>query len=110
MEDAAWKRSLSHFDPYASVSGWDLGRLSDAASVADDAIFHVLSTARHNCHVRITDAQLHARERERESARPAEIGSSEAPTGSPTPNVGPNGNSRGADLARAPGLPRDRAG
>ena len=76
--------------------GWDLGRLSDAASVADDAIFHVLSTARHNCHVRITDAQLHARERERESARPAEIGSSEAPTGSPTPNVGPNGNSRGA--------------
>jgi hypothetical protein len=62
VEDAAWKRSLTQFDPYARVSAWDLGRLSDAASVADDAIFHVLSTARHNCHVGITDAQLAATE------------------------------------------------
>ena len=92
MEDAAWKRSLSHFDPYASVSAWDLGRLSDAASVADDAIFHVLSTARHNCHVKITAAQLGMHEpeptqpeegpglRKRERAQ----------------NVGPNGDSRAA--------------
>jgi hypothetical protein len=62
VEDAAWKRSLTEFDPYARVSAWDLGRLSDAASVADDAIFHVLSTARHNCDVGVTDAQLAATE------------------------------------------------
>jgi hypothetical protein len=58
VEDAAWRRSLSHFDPYAPVTAWDLGRLSDAASVADDAILNVLSTARHNCQLTITDAQL----------------------------------------------------
>jgi len=58
VEDAAWKRSLSHFDPYAPVTAWDLGRLSDAASIADDAILHVLSTARHNCQVDIRDDQL----------------------------------------------------
>ena len=62
LEDAAWRRSLSHFDPYAPVSAWDLGRLSEAATVADDAIFHVLSAARHNCHVKVTDAQLAATE------------------------------------------------
>ena len=110
VEDAAWKRSLSHFDPYASVSGWDLGRLSDAASVADDAIFHVLSTARHNCHVRITDAQLHAHEHAHESARPTEAGSSEARTDSSTRNVGPNGDTRGEGLAKARGLPRHTTG
>ena len=111
VEDAAWKESLSHFDPYASVSGWDLGRLSDAASMADDAIFHVLSTARHNCHVKITDAQLHAHahEQEHESVRPAEAGPSEARPGS-SPDVGPNGDRRGEGVARARGLPRDRAG
>jgi hypothetical protein len=110
VEDAAWKESLSHFDPYASVSGWDLGRLSDAASTADDAIFHVLSTARHNCHVKITDAQLHAHEHEHESVRPAEARPSEARPGSSTPDVGPNGDRRGEGVARARGLPRDRAG
>ena len=58
LEDAAWRRSLSHFDPYAPVSAWHLGLLSDAATVADDAILHVLSIARHNCDLKITDAQL----------------------------------------------------
>ena len=58
LEDAAWRQSFSHFDPYAPVSGWHLGLLSDAATVADDAIFHVLSVARHNCNVNVTDAQL----------------------------------------------------
>jgi hypothetical protein len=58
LEDAAWRQSLNHFDPYAPVSGWHLGVLSDAATVADDAIFHVLSIARHNCNVKVTDAQL----------------------------------------------------
>jgi hypothetical protein len=58
LEDAAWRQSLSHFDPYAPVTAWDLGRLSEAASLADDAILHVLSTARHNCQLPITDAQL----------------------------------------------------
>ena len=58
LEDAAWSEALSHFDPYAPVTAWDLGRLSDAASVADDAIFHVLGTARTNCKVSMTDAQM----------------------------------------------------
>ena len=58
LEQTAWKRSLSHYDPYAPVTAWDLGRVSEAASAADDAIFHVLATARANCHVKITDAQL----------------------------------------------------
>lgn len=87
VEDAAWKRSLTQFDPYARVSAWDLGRLSDAASVADDAIFHVLSTARHNCHVGITDAQLAATET--------------GPKGSPrTLNPVPNGDSSQTDRSR----------
>ena len=63
VEDAAWRRSLDHYDPYAPVTAWDLGRLSGAASVADEAIFHVLSTARNNCHVNVTDAQLFGTER-----------------------------------------------
>ena len=58
LEDAAWRQSLSHFDPYAPVSAWHLGLLSNAASVADDAIFRVLNIARHNCDLKITDAQL----------------------------------------------------
>lgn len=40
------------------MTAWDLGRVSEAASAADDAIFHVLATARANCHVKMTDAQL----------------------------------------------------
>jgi hypothetical protein len=73
LEDAAWRRSLSHFDPYAPVSAWDLGRLSHAATVADDAIFHVLSAARHNCHVNVTDAQLAATEpMQAPAARPSD--------------------------------------
>lgn len=90
LEDAAWRRSLSHFDPYASVSAWDLGRLSDAAQRADDAIFHVLSTARHSCHLKITDAQLQAHG----PAPLPTVGPSDAPTGpSRTPSVSPNGDS-----------------
>jgi hypothetical protein len=58
LEQTAWKRSLSHYDPFAPVTAWDLGRVSEAASAADDAIFHVLATARANCHVKLTDAQL----------------------------------------------------
>ena len=58
VEEAAWRRSLGHFDPYAPVSAWDLGRLSEAASGADDAIFRVLSTARTSCGVNVTDIQL----------------------------------------------------
>ena len=61
VEDAAWRRSLDHFDPYAPVSSWNLGRLSEAASGADAAIFHVLSTARNDCHVKVTDEQLFER-------------------------------------------------
>jgi hypothetical protein len=58
LEDAAFRRSLGQHDPSAAVAGWDLGRLSEAATAADDAIFHVLSTARTYCGVKITDAQL----------------------------------------------------
>jgi hypothetical protein len=61
LEDAAWRGSLRQHDPYAPVAGWDLGRLSEAATAADDAIFHVLSTARTHCGVKITDAQLSGR-------------------------------------------------
>ena len=46
IEDAAWRRSLSHYDPFAPVTAWDLGRLSEAASSAEGALFHVLTTAR----------------------------------------------------------------
>lgn len=65
LEDDAWKKALTHFDPYAPVSGWHLGLLSDAATVADDAIFHVLNIARHNCDLKITDAQLAVTEPDR---------------------------------------------
>jgi hypothetical protein len=58
LEDAALTRSLGQYDPYAPVAGWDLGRLSEAATAADDAILHVLSVARTYCGVKITDAQL----------------------------------------------------
>ena len=61
LEDAALDRALGEHDPYAPVAGWDLGRLSEAATAADDAIFHVLWTARTYCGVKITDAQLAGR-------------------------------------------------
>ena len=61
LENAALGRSLEQYDPYAPVAGWDLGRLSEAATAADDAIFHVLSTARTYCGVKMTDAQLNGR-------------------------------------------------
>ena len=79
LEDAAWRQSLSHFDPYAPVSGWHLGVLSDAATVADDAIFHVLSVARHNCNVNVTDAHLGVTEPVQTEAPPP----SEAPKPKP---------------------------
>ena len=58
LEDAAWRRSLEHYDPFADVTAWDLGRLSAAASTAEDALFHVLSTARANCGAKLSDEQL----------------------------------------------------
>ena len=58
LEDTAWRRSLEHYDPFAEVTAWDLGRLSAAASTAEDALFHVLSTARANCGAKLSDAQL----------------------------------------------------
>ena len=61
LEDAALDRALGEHDPYAPVAGWDLGRLSEAATAADDAIFHVLRTARTYCGVKVTDAQLAGR-------------------------------------------------
>jgi hypothetical protein len=71
IEQTAWRRSLSHYDPFAPVTAWDLGRVSEAASAADDAIFHVLATARANCHVRMTDAQLFGPDPAREDVRMA---------------------------------------
>jgi hypothetical protein len=61
LEDAALDRALGEHDPYAPVAGWDLGRLSQAAAAADDAVLHVLWTARTYCGVKITDAQLAGR-------------------------------------------------
>ena len=66
LEDTAWRRSLEHYDPFAQVTAWDLGRLSGAASAAEDGLFQVLSTARANCGVRMTDAQLRGAERAQE--------------------------------------------
>ena len=64
----------SSTDPYAPVTAWDLGRLSESASVADDALFSFLSTARSHCRLNITDAQLFGPERaQKQTAR--EIGS-----------------------------------
>jgi hypothetical protein len=63
IEDSAWRRSLNHYDPFAPVTAWDLGRLSEAASTAEGALFHVLTTARANCGVRVTDTQLYGSER-----------------------------------------------
>ena len=65
LEDTAWRRSLEQYDPFADVTAWDLGRLSGAATAAEDALFQVLSTARANCGVRVTDTQLRGAERER---------------------------------------------
>lgn len=63
VEDTAWRRSLNHYDPFAPVTAWDLGRLSEAASAAEGALFHVLTTARANCGVRVTEAQLYGSDR-----------------------------------------------
>ena len=87
LEDAAWSEALSHFDPYAPVTAWDLGRLSDAASVADDAIFHVLGTARTNCKVNMTDAQMFGSERVPSNG--AEAPETPQPTEAPTPTTPP---------------------
>ena len=76
VEDAASRRALIHPDPYAPVTAWDLGRLSESASVADDALFSFLSTARSHCRLNITDAQLFGPERaQTQTAR--EIGSAQ---------------------------------
>jgi len=44
------------------VDGHDLGRLSEAADVAEGAIFNVLNTARSYCKVAISDGEMHMRE------------------------------------------------
>jgi hypothetical protein len=93
LEDTAWRRSLEHYDPFADVTAWDLGRLSGAASAGEDALFHVLSTARANCRVRMTDDQLRGTERAHEP--PSEEG--EAPVGDAR---GPNGVPRAAAVPR----------
>ena len=72
IEDTAWRRSLNHYDPFAPVTAWDLGRLSEAASAAEGALFHVLTTARANCGVRVTDAQLYGSDRAQEHATESE--------------------------------------
>ena len=61
LDNAALRRSLGQYDPYAPVAGWDLGRLSEAATAADDAILHVLSVAQIYGGVKIRDAQLTGR-------------------------------------------------
>lgn len=88
VEDAAWRSSLEHYDPFAAVTAWDLGRLSYAASAADEAIFQVLSTARINCQLRITDDQMFGTEH----AHPNGTQPAEAPqsTDPPTPSAGPD--------------------
>lgn len=70
LEDAALTRSLGQYDPYAPVAGWDLGRLSEAATAADDAILHVLSVARTYCGVKVTDAQLDGQSKARQPTEP----------------------------------------
>ena len=85
LEDAAWRGSLRQHDPYAPVAGWDLGRLSEAAAAADDAILHVLSTARTYCGVKITDAQLRGRA---EARQPTEQVAQATDTAQSTENNG----------------------
>ena len=90
LEDTAWRRSLEHYDPFADVTAWDLGRLSAAASTAEDALFQVLSTARANCGAKLSDAQLR--------------GTASAPTPRPEPSlseVGPEDNAPSARPIRA---------
>ena len=74
IEDAAWRRSLDHYDPFAPVTAWDLGRLSEAASTAEGALFHLLATARANCGVKVTDAQLYGPQRPQELVTQGEAG------------------------------------
>ena len=97
LEDTAWRRSLEQYDPFAQVTAWDLGRLSGAATAAEDALFHVLSTARANCGVRMTDAQLRGAEQAREDER----GRSE-----PAAETPPADSSAPVDLHPSPGESR----
>ena len=69
LEDAALTKSLGQYDPYAPVAGWDLGRLSEAATAADDAILHVLSVAQIYGGVKIRDAQLTGRAEARQPTK-----------------------------------------
>ena len=106
LEDTAWRRSLEHYDPFAQVTAWDLGRLSGAATAAEDALFHVLSTARANCGVKMTDTQLRGAERTREDERQRPEPLSETPPADQTaaPDVQhPPRDSRVASTARARG-------
>ena len=74
LEDVAANKALREHDPYAPVAGWDLGRLSEAASAADDAIVHLMSVARIYCGVKITDAQLAGRaEADKPTARVGQL-------------------------------------
>lgn len=97
VQDAAWRRSLGQFDPYAPVSAWDLGRLSEAATVADDAIFHVLSTARTSCGLNVTDVQLAGPQRAQEQ-EPQPLEGVQAPKPVERPKA--------ARASRAPRQPR----
>lgn len=106
IEDAAWRQALDHFDPYAPVSSWDLGRLSEAASAADAAIFHVLSTARNDCHVKVSDGQLFGTERASARAETAleAVPLTEVPTQAPTrasSRHSPRGGSGSGDTRRS---------
>jgi hypothetical protein len=94
IEDAAWRRSLNHYDPFAPVTAWDLGRLSEAASTAEGALFHLLTTARANCGVKVTDTQLYgphrvAQEQVTESEADAEYEHEEAQAPSVSEQVTP---------------------
>lgn len=51
------------------MAGWDLGRLSEAATAADDAILHVLSVAQIYGGVKIRDAQLTGRAEARQPTK-----------------------------------------
>ena len=103
IEDAAWRRSLDHYDPFAPVTAWDLGRLSEAASTAEGALFHVLTTARANCGVKMTDTQLHGPKRA--SERGAEVGHAPAETQEATADPPPAAAAPAAPVA--PPRPQD---
>jgi hypothetical protein len=104
VEDTAWRRSLEQYDPFAQVTAWDLGRLSGAATAAEDALFQVLSTARANCGVRMTDTQLRGGERAREHERTGpETVAEPAPVDPPAPDAHPSVPDERVPVARARG-------